>query len=181
MGWLKCTRILKTDRQLFLCTLKTAAMCSSSEKCNIYPTMTSAIIATFILLICSIVKRSSPSPTGNIIISPATSPSVTTTTARSLVEYTETTATSEPTIILSTLFPLKISWTSFSPSFTRVRYIMSIIMEAATTATYSTIKKWSVILLQIAPTNLISSDQTTIRSVPKCTLVLDWNLINGDC
>ena len=118
------------------------------EKCNIYPTMISAILATFILLICSIVKRSSPSPTGNIIISPATSPSV----------------------------------ASFSPYTTDARCIMFITMEAATTTTYSTIKKWSVILLQIAPINLISYHQTTIRSVPKLTLAIDfWSLISGDC
>ena len=143
---------------------KSVAMCSSLEKCDVYPAMTSAIIATFIKLTCSIVKRTSPSPTGNMFVSPTTSPRITSTSARSILWCTKSTATSKPTPpIPSTLSPLMISETSFPPPIIRWAFwIVSICVEAAAAATYNTIKKWSVVLLKIAPINLSYCDQTTI-------------------
>ena len=165
IGQLETVFVLRTrlsESSLPLNVNKSVVMCSSLEKCDVYPAMTSAIIATFITLTCPIVKRTSPSPTGNMFISPTTSPRITSTSARSLLWCTKTTATSKPTPMLSTLSPLMISETSFPP--TTRRWIVSICVEAAAAAaaTYNTIKKWSVVLLQITPINLSYCDQTTI-------------------
>ena len=175
IGQLETVFALRTrlsESSLPLNVNKSVAMCSSLEKCDVYPAMTSAIIATFITLNCSIVKRTSPSPTGNMFISPTTSPRITSTSARSLPSWTKTTATSKPTPMQSTHSSLMIS-ESFLPLWN-----VSICVEAAAAAAYKTIKKWSVVLLKIAPINLSYCDQTTIPVFRnEVYFLLSWGLI----
>ena len=113
---LKNKHQLALSKQNYHFTLRKVLPCISVEKYYDHFTMSSSIITTFILLICSVVERTSPSPTGNIFIRNSIPPRVPSTSPRKLFSCTIPTPTSEPTRMYSPLSPVQKSFTSLSPS-----------------------------------------------------------------